>query len=293
VSSGAGITPAASARERVACPLCGGRDERPLVEKDGFAVVRCAGCGLAYVNPRLTPAALTALYHAQAISPAEYYVRTARQDARSFDQRLALIERFRPPGALLDVGCGPGTFSVEARRRGWRTRGLDLNPASVAHCRALGLDVACEGFPSPAVAGDTFDAVVMNDFLEHVPDPLRVLRAARGLLAPGGVLFVSTPDIGSLVARLTGRRWLHLKPNEHLVYFDRRTIADLLARAGLHVEYVRAVGRVRNLGVALEKIRAYGELPSRLGRALVPAWLAERVNVPVNPGDEMAVVARA
>jgi 2-polyprenyl-3-methyl-5-hydroxy-6-metoxy-1,4-benzoquinol methylase len=283
----------APALEHIACPLCGGRDEKPLLSKDGFAVVRCGACGLAYVNPRLTPEALRDLYHAQEISPAEYYVRTAKQDARSFAKRLALIERYHTPGSLLDIGCGPGTFSAEARRRGWRTRGLDLNPESVAHCRTLGLDVACDGFPSPAVASEKFDAVVMNDFLEHVPDPVGVLRAAKGLLAPQGVLFISTPDIGSLMARATGARWLHLKPNEHLLYFDRRTIRDVLARAGFTVEYVRAVGRIRNLGVALEKVRAYGEWPSRIGQALVPAWLAERVNVSFNPGDEMAVVARA
>jgi 2-polyprenyl-3-methyl-5-hydroxy-6-metoxy-1,4-benzoquinol methylase len=279
--------------EHITCPLCDGRDAQPWLQKDGFAVVRCAGCGLAYVNPRLTPAALTALYHEQVISPTDYYVRTAAQDERSFAARVRLIERFRTPGTLLDVGCGPGTFSLAARARGWQTTGLDLNPRSVAHCERLGLEVVCDGFPSAAVDGRQFDVVVMNDFLEHVTDPVAVLHAAKALLRPEGVLFISTPDIGSPVARLTGRRWLHLKPNEHLVYFDRRTIRSLLARVGLRVEYLRAMGRFRNLGVALEKARAYGELPSRIARALVPAWLATRVNVPINPGDEMAVVARA
>jgi len=279
--------------EQVSCPLCGAGDDRPWLQKDGFAVVRCGGCGLTYVNPRLTTDALRSLYHGQAISPTDYYVRTAEQDGRSFAARVKLIERYREPGVLLDIGCGPGTFSVVARERGWETVGLDLNPQSVAHCESLGLNVVCDGFPSPQVSGRQFDVIVMNDFLEHVPDPVAVLRAARALLVPGGVIFISTPDIGSIMARVTGHRWLHLKPNEHLVYFDRRTIAEVLTRAGLHLEYVCAMGRFRNLGVALEKVRAYGELPSAIGRALVPAWLAERVNVPINPGDEMAVVARA
>jgi SAM-dependent methyltransferase len=279
--------------ERVACPMCQGRDEQPVYRKEGFAIVRCRGCGLVYVNPRLTPAALRTLYHQQLISPAAYYVRSEAQDARSFAERLRLIERFRAAGALLDLGCGPGTFSAAARRRGWRTIGLDLNPESAAHCRTLGLEVVCDSFPSAALAGRTFDVVVMNDFLEHVPDPVAVLTAARALLAPGGILFITTPDIGSVVARFAGRRWLHLKPNEHLVYFDRRTIGALLDRTGFRVEYVRSIGRVRNLAVALEKVRAYGETATRIGRALVPAWLAARINVPVNPGDEMAVVARS
>ena len=119
------------------------------------------------------------------------------------------------------------------------------------------------------------------------------LRTVHGLLAPGGVVFISTPDIGALMARATGARWLHLKPNEHLVYFDRRTIRTLLAKTGFRVEHVQSMGRLRNLGVALEKVAAYGEVPSRLARTLVPRWLSERVNLPINPGDEMAIVATA
>ena len=279
------------AREQVACAVCGATDAAPLFEKDGFSIVRCRGCGLVFVNPRLIPAALAALYEGQEISPAAYYMRTARQDELSFAPRLSLIERFRDPGTLLDLGCGPGTFSAVARSRGWRPVGLDVNPQSVAHCHELGLEAICDVFPSPALAQRRFDVVVMNDFLEHLPDPGAALEAAGALLAPGGVLFVTTPDVGSLVARLSGVRWLHLKPNEHLNYFDRVTIDRLLTRTGYRVKYLRAIGRVRNLAVALEKMRAYGELASTVARLLVPPRLAERINLPLNPGDEMVIIA--
>jgi SAM-dependent methyltransferase len=192
---------------------------------------------------------------------------------------------------LLDLGCGPGTFSIAARARGWRTLGLDINAASVANCRARGLEVIGGAFPHPDLTGQTFDVVAMNDFLEHLTDPGAALRTVRELLAPGGTVFISTPDVGSAMARLTRMRWLHMKPNEHIIYFDRRTIRDLLERNGFRVEHVQSIGRIRNLGVALEKVAASGELPSRVGRALVPRWLADRINLPVNPGDEMAVIA--
>ena len=277
--------------EHVACPLCGKRDEEFVVHKDGFSIVRCRGCGLTYVNPRLAVGDLVQLYTDQVISPAAYYLRTETQDERSFTQRVALIERYRKPGRLLDLGCGPGTFSVAARARGWTTTGLDVNAASVAHCRARGLDVIGGVFPHPDLVGRQFDVVAMNDFLEHLVDPAAALRTVHDLLTPGGVIFISTPDIGSAMARLTGARWLHLKPNEHLLYFDRRTIREVLQRTGFSVEHVQSIGRIRNLGVALEKVAAYGELPSRVARAIVPRWLADRVNLSINPGDEMAVIA--
>jgi SAM-dependent methyltransferase len=277
--------------ERIACPLCGARDDATILKKDGFPIVRCRSCELVYVNPRLPVGDLVQLYSDQVISPAAYYVRTEQTDERSFATRVALIERWRKPGRLLDLGCGPGTFSIAARARGWTTVGLDINATSVAHCRARGLDVIAGAFPHPDLAGQTFDVVAMNDFLEHLTDPAAALRTVRSLLAPGGILFISTPDVGSLMARVTGGRWLHLKPNEHLVYFDRATIRRLLEQSGYRVEHVQSIGRLRNLGVALEKVAAYGELPSRVARALVPRWLAERVNLPINPGDEMAVIA--
>jgi SAM-dependent methyltransferase len=280
-----------AALERVDCAVCGRDDDEALFDKDGFAIVRCRSCGLVYVNPRLTPAALGALYEGQEISPAAYYVRTERQDELSFAQRLELIERFRPPGTLLDLGCGPGTFSAVARSRGWRTVGLDVNPQSVAHCRSRGLETIHDVFPSAQLAERRFDVIVMNDFIEHLTDPAAALAAAQELLAPDGVLFITTPDVGSLMARMTRARWLHLKPNEHLVYFDRRTIEQLLTRTGYRIKYLRAIGRIRNLAVALEKVKAYGELASTIGRVLIPAKLAERINIPLNPGDEMVVIA--
>lgn len=274
------------------CPLCGEHDAAPWLEKDGFRVVRCRRCNLAHVNPRLGATEQAELYRSQAISPTDYYVRTATQDAISFAARLRWLETFVRPGALLDLGCGPGTFSSAARARGWSTVGVELNPRSVAECRSAGLEVLCEEFPSASLAGRRFDAVVMNDFLEHLGDPVGALREARRLLAPGGVLFVTTPDVGSLLARVAAGRWLHLKPNEHLVYFDRRTLAAALERAGFRVEALRSMGRVRNLGVALEKLRAYGELPARVLAVLIPPALAGRINLPINPGDEMAAIAR-
>ena len=280
-------------REVVSCPLCGARDDEPALHKDGFAIVRCRQCNLAYVNPRLSLGTLAQLYSDQVISPAAYYVRTEQADERSFADRIALIERWRRPGRLLDLGCGPGAFSVVARAHGWTTLGLDINAKSVVLCRERGLDVIAGTFPHPDLAGRRFDAVAMNDFLEHMPEPVVALKAVHALLDPGGVVFISTPDIGSLVARVTGDRWSHLKPNEHLTYFDRRTIRKLLEQTGFRIEHVQSIGRLRNLGVAIEKIAAYGELPSRVARALVPKWLAERVSLPINPGDEMAVIATA
>lgn len=283
--------------EAVDCPLCGAGDHEPRFEKDGFRIVTCRSCALVYVNPRLKMEALESLYNKQVISYAHYYVKHAPLDARSFAKRLDLIERKRAelgaagPGRLLELGCGPGTFMKVASARGWTARGLDVNAEAVAHCHAAGLDVVAGQFPHAAFAGERFDLVFMSDFIEHVTEPVAVLSAVREHLAPGGLAFVTTPDVGSPLARAAGERWPHLKPVEHLTYFSRETVRELFRRAGFEVVWLRSMGRVRNLGLALERLEHFSWRLSRVGRALVPRAVAQRVNLPINPGDEMAVLA--
>lgn len=278
--------------EAVACPLCGSDDDTPLFEKDGFRFVRCRACDLAFVNPRLTPSELSRLYNEQVISGAHHYVSTAVEDTRSYTSRVQRLEQYQPPGRLLEIGCGPGTLMQVARERGWDVRGLEINAQSVAHARGHGLPVIEGVLPHPELAGAKFDAIVMNDVIEHIPDPRAAADAVHELLEPGGIFFLTTPDIGSPVARLLGSRWVHVKPLEHLVYFNRRTIRRFLEERGFEVLDVRSVGRVRNLGVAIERLEWTSWKLSRIAKRCVPRALAGRVNLPVNPGDEMAIVAR-
>lgn len=277
----------------VACPACGRDDAAEYCRKEGFRIVRCRACGLVYVNPRLSIEALDRMYNAQTISRMQYYVQTADDDAPSFHRRLRRIERHRAPGRLLDVGCGPGTFLSIARERGWSVRGVDINAASVARCRELGLDAVAGPFPHPALEGEHFDAIVLNDVVEHLPDPKGSLASVRAMLAPGGMLFISTPDIGALVARLSGRRWLHLKPIEHLTYFDRRTITRLLEDTDFEVIDITAIGRNRSLGLVLDRCATYSGPLSRAALSLLPMQWAKKLSFPLNPGDEMGVLARA
>jgi 2-polyprenyl-3-methyl-5-hydroxy-6-metoxy-1,4-benzoquinol methylase len=275
----------------VACAICSVEDAEHRFDKQGLKIVRCRRCGLMYVNPRLSMDELRELYNAQKISDTSYYERTAKDDAVSFAKRLKLIERHRAPGRLLDIGCGPGTFLALAVQRGWKARGIDVNSTSVERCKAAGLDAIAGTFPHPELAGEKFDAIVLNDVLEHLPEPRAALAAVREMLAPGGVMFVSTPDVGSAVARLARVRWLHLKPVEHLTYFDRVTLRRLLDETGFEVVHCASIGRVRSLALILERLDAYSPAISKLGRALIPKRLARRLSFPVDPGDEMAMLA--
>jgi 2-polyprenyl-3-methyl-5-hydroxy-6-metoxy-1,4-benzoquinol methylase len=136
-------------------------------------------------------------------------------------------------GRVLDVGCGNGTFVVQARRAGWDAVGIDIDAEAVAKGGEHGLDVRKETLDEH-VAGNAraYDIVTMAHVIEHVADPVGFLRAARRALKPGGTLWLATPNIGALGHRLFGAAWIGLDLPRHLVLFDTRSLRTALRTAG-------------------------------------------------------------
>jgi hypothetical protein len=142
-------------------------------------------------------------------------------------------------------------------------------------------------------SAERLDAVTMWDYIEHSIDPRRDVETARERLRPGGVLALSTGDVGSLVARISGSRWHLLTPEHHNFYFDEATLRRLLADADFEVLEARRHASLYSLGhvvykagslVPLEAIRSSA---SRLGTSRLGA-----VGVPLNLYDIVTVVAR-
>jgi glycosyltransferase involved in cell wall biosynthesis/2-polyprenyl-3-methyl-5-hydroxy-6-metoxy-1,4-benzoquinol methylase len=143
----------------------------------------------------------------------------------------------RPPGRprLLDVGCGNGGFLRDMRDAGWEVAGIDPDPAAVATARATGADVR-EGLLGPdTFAPGSFDAVTLSHVIEHLPDPAETLAICHGLLKPGGVLWIATPNLESVGHRRFGPAWRGLEPPRHLAIFTRRALVGLLERLGYEV----------------------------------------------------------
>jgi hypothetical protein len=124
-----------------------------------------------------------------------------------------------------------------------------------------------------------------------VPDPRALLRRACALLRPGGVLFLSTGDVGSLWARACGRFWPLLTPPQHLTFHTRRSIVTLVEAAGLEPVEISHPGRYANLGlIALKARESFGAVFAPAA-ALARALRLEQAAVYVNFGDVLSVVA--
>ncbi|MFL5801273.1 MAG: class I SAM-dependent methyltransferase [Roseiflexaceae bacterium] len=207
-------------------------------------VVQCTNCGLVYINPRRDAESIFQHYNSGQSSRIQYYLDVEIADRRTFTEVLDLADRLVPGrGALLDIGPNIGACLVLARERGWQPHGVEINAEAARYCRELrGLDVISGVLASQTYAENSFDIVLMGDVIEHLRDPLDLMRLVQRILKPGGAVIISTPNIAGWAGRL-----LQIKPEEHLYYFAPSTIELLLRKAGLDVVGVKCLDRYHNL----------------------------------------------
>lgn len=277
------------------CAACGARESRPKLRSHGVAIRECPDCGLAWWEPAADHRA-EAVYDARYFEGAEAghgYDDYAGLEAvlrRNFRRRVAAIPKPERDAWLVDIGAAYGFAVDESRRLGWRAVGVELARAAAARAGATtGGRIAvgrADALPLPSAR---FAAATLWDVLEHLPEPDAAVAEAARLLRPGGSLVLTTGDVGSLVARLSGSRWHLYTIPEHLFFFSRPSLERLLARHGFAVSWMRAESSHYTLGYLVERLRK-----SLLGRTGAKAsWPGAGLGVPVNLFDVVTVHARA
>jgi 2-polyprenyl-3-methyl-5-hydroxy-6-metoxy-1,4-benzoquinol methylase len=143
-----------------------------------------------------------------------------------------LAVRRQTGGALLEIGCGYGYLLDEARPYFDRRIGTDFSDGAVQQALTRADQVYRGGID--AVAGsEQFDFIIATHVIEHVYHPQAFVQGLLQRLRPGGRLLIAAPDMGSLWRKVMGRRWPSFKLPEHVLYFDRRTLAQLLQTSGV------------------------------------------------------------
>lgn len=288
------------------CPLCGAterqtRHRAPTPERPDLDVVRCAGCGLLFAHPLPDRSSILARYddgyfHCGTPLAGGYedYARDEPLIRRTFARRWTDFQALgaEPPvRRVLDVGCATGVFLDFMREKGWEAEGLEIAPGPRRAAENRGFRVHDRELTAAGLEAGRFGWITAWDVIEHLPDPGAALRECHRLLAPGGLLTLSTPDASAPLARCLGRRWLGYRcVGEHLYFFGRNTLAEWLRRTGFEVLAFSSVGKY----LALDRLATRLAFYTRIFRPL--AGLKKRAGgFPVfyiNSGDTMSVVAR-
>jgi 2-polyprenyl-3-methyl-5-hydroxy-6-metoxy-1,4-benzoquinol methylase len=272
--------------------------------KDGFDIVVCPTCGLIYRRALPTHQELSKIYadtyfrHDPVDASGQGYADYLKDEnahRKTARRRLVRLERVCPPGQLLDVGCASGFFMDEARARGWVVAGIDISRVMTQWGRdKLNLHIDTGRFDQTAYPIATYDCITMWDYIEHSVDPAADFHRAQSLLKPGGILVFSTGDAGSLLARVSGRRWHLLTPRHHNFFFSMQTVQRLLERSGLRLVSARRAAAWYSTGYVAYKLRTI--VPSSTAvRAIgdrIAASRFGRIVIPMNLGDVLTVTAR-
>jgi len=134
---------------------------------------------------------------------------------------------------LLDVGCGKGDFMTRMHRQGWQVEGLEVDADAVKYARSIsGLSVHLGSLENIRFPDNTFDVITSNHVIEHVHDPIALIRECLRILKPGGRLVLATPNMESFGHQIFERNWSHLDPPRHLQLFTMKTLRECAVRAG-------------------------------------------------------------
>ncbi len=209
-------------------------------------LVACRSCDHVFTNPQPTWEELAPAYGAGTMYQEHHgesgfdFKKVDSLIARSFDGTYFNHIPVVKGGRYLDVGSGDGLLVAGMARLGMLAEGVEPRADAVEECRKAGLKVTVGTLEDAHFPDDSFDCMSLNHVLEHVPDPVALIRECRRVLKPGGTLMVGVPNYRSLLFGVVGWTWIGLDPPRHLHQFHDKSLRSVFEQAGLRVESIES-----------------------------------------------------
>lgn len=230
------------------CPVCRNPNAKIRHVVRGYRYLTCTTCFASRVDPLPTEDEVVGWYKV-----ADYY-RHTNKDAGYFDYHLqsagyqrtyeARNRKIDGYGALrglrvLEVGCGPGLYAESLRCAEPKSYlGIDLNPYAIDEVRRRGFEGRV-GDVTVLEHEEKFDVAVFFDLFEHLTDPNGFLFSLRRHLAPRARVAFTTPSTSSLLARVSGDRWVSYVVPQHVLLHSDSSLKRVLAQNGFSIASMR------------------------------------------------------
>ena len=244
---------------------------RRMPDRTRHRMVRCRRCSLVRADPVLDPERSAELYRASTFDYGDELegLRATYGDALD---RLSAVVPGR--GGLVDIGCGNGFVLEIALDRGWsEVRGVEPSADAIAQAAPTVRDLIVADIMRPSLFPDSsFDAVTLFQVLDHMPDPIALLRECREILRPGGAILALNHNVTAWSARLMRER-SPIIDVEHTYLYSPATVRRLFEGAGFEVI---GVGPVRNT-YSLSYLLHLLPLPQKLKTAALPRLRSTRL----------------
>ncbi|MBM3886598.1 class I SAM-dependent methyltransferase [Candidatus Dependentiae bacterium] len=194
------------------------------------------------------------------------------------------IKKYKRSGRLLDIGAGSGILVEQAIKLGFYAEGIE--PSKWLQKKALehNLPVKLGIFPNPEFTKN-YDIITIIDVIEHVDDPVGLLKSVHEQLAREGIIVIVTPDVGSLMAKMLRFKWWHFRI-AHVGYFNQKNLDLALQNSGFKRIMAARAKWYFSCDYLLERVKKY--LPKFM-RFPVPK-IFNKLIIPLNLHDSLFVI---
>jgi len=264
----------------VFCPTCGDKGRKNIHKYHNIGFFQCNECEIEYASPRLSENDLLDLYQGnewrdyKSYKDWNYKKWITKKDKSFFlvDENLKLVSRFLKKGSnVLDVGSDIGLTIVHLNINGFKSEGVEVSQ--------IASKIANEILQAPTANTELknfknshkYDGLLFRAVLEHLHDPVAVLRDCASKLKSGGLIFIDVPHYKGLSTRY--KKFLHkigIKKNykhfgfpAHLYSFDKKSLRCMLDKAGFDAIFFESWPRALTTGKVNYFNRPFVEMQRR------------------------------
>jgi 2-polyprenyl-3-methyl-5-hydroxy-6-metoxy-1,4-benzoquinol methylase len=267
------------------CILCNSTIFNELFSGKNWKVLKCVKCGLVKVE-RTEENVSYDFYHRDSD-----YKKLEDHFRNIFQKRVNLVKRFtHAKGKVLEIGCSNGTMLDIFAKDGWETWGVEPSE-NAEYAIDKGHKVMQTVFEKVNFQ-TKFDLIIMNHTLEHIENPLVVLKKAYDLLEKDGIILIDVPNFDSLSSNISGKYWQHLLPLEHNFQFTKESLTKLFEKTGFKVIRWESRSGIFEFADPLKELN-----DSLLG--LKKRFITHIINLPydivataINKGDSMTLIGK-
>ncbi len=261
------------------CPICASEQVSLFVNAYGFDMSICADCGLIFCNPYPSETQLMRYYNSEMKAfENEFFSDSFEKRINIFLPRIALMQRLKKHGTLLDVGSAIGIF-IEAlvrQKTNYEITCCDMSVEACAELRSRHSHVDVINMDVKEIPENKkYDIVTMWDTIEHIVHLDELLVKLRKLLKKDSLLFLSTPNTNSFEWKIAGDKHVQILPPGHVNLMNEKCLGILLQKNGFVVTETHTLNPSLDISYVRKLVETGSVDPCRIGTFLKEAILEE------------------
>jgi len=209
------------------CPICGSESVK---NKIIGSYIQCSVCHSLFTTSFPSQKTITEKTNRWASSICSTSV--VKKATKDIKKRIELIKKETKGKTLLDVGCGDGSFLLAVKNGSFTVSGMDIAKPFQEYLSKQGISMYSS---LKTIPSRLYDIVTCFDVIEHTTNPEDFIEELHRITKPKGYLLLTTPNAGSVSARVLGKRWWVLGPEGHYVLFSVQSLQNFLEGNGYKI----------------------------------------------------------